>query len=319
MLMSQNAGLCIFHLRFVLEARDPITFGRQAGAQLRGALYEALRVQHCAMSDSASGHMPQHAAHCPVCWLVAREDPAAQRGKDVPRPFSIRPPSDALSNYPRGCRVQFGVSLFGAQALSLLPYIMLAVPHMGEMGIGSTRGRFALRAVEGVNLLTDGYEILMQPTYRAVRQPRLWVDAAQIETASQRRSPQWLTVRFITPTRLMDKGEPAKRPDFSILLARTLERVDALQIEYGDATAVSPHEALMAAAKGIRLAQDNTQWQEIFSHSARAQSYSPISGITGEATYEGDLGQFLPWLLWGQCVQVGKNAVKGNGIVQIVL
>lgn len=313
--MHNEAGLAVYHLRFLVEARDPIHFGAQAGAQLRGALYEALRVQTCA--GEGIQHDPRHAEHCPVCWLMAREAPTARRGKDVPRPFTIRPPYGGITHYPPGTRFQFGMTLFGS-AFRLFPYVALALPQMAKMGIGADRGRFELCAVEGVDLLTGRYEVLMQPGFRAVHQPKLWVTPNHIKAQAGRLSPHRLTLRFVTPTRLTEKSEPVRIPEFRIVIARLLERVDMLRAEYGGETITSPYDLLTAAAHKVNLVKDCTVWQEIRSHSARTGTNSPISGFIGEATYEGYLAPFLPWLLWGQCVQIGKDTVKGNGVMELV-
>jgi hypothetical protein len=33
--------------------------------------------------------------------------------------------------------------------------------------------------------------------------------------------------------------------------------------------------------------------------------------------WEGDVTRLRPWLLWGQSLHVGKDAVKGNGWYQV--
>ena len=38
-----------------------------------------------------------------------------------------------------------------------------------------------------------------------------------------------------------------------------------------------------------------------------------MGGLVGEVTLEGELGPFLPWLVWGTLVHVGKDAAMGNG------
>ncbi len=81
------AGLKVHHFRFTAEAQTPVELGPQAGGQLRGALYDALRRQSCAAPGGV--HDPGQAEWCPVCRLMAREDGQAARGKDVPRAFAM--------------------------------------------------------------------------------------------------------------------------------------------------------------------------------------------------------------------------------------
>jgi hypothetical protein len=42
-----------------------------------------------------------------------------------------------------------------------------------------------------------------------------------------------------------------------------------------------------------------------------------MGGFVGQVTFEGEIEPFLPWLVWGEVVHVGKDAVKGNGRMRI--
>lgn len=45
---------------------------------------------------------------------------------------------------------------------------------------------------------------------------------------------------------------------------------------------------------------------------------TPLSGLVGSATYTAaDWRPLLPWLIFGQGIQVGKSAVRGNGVYSI--
>jgi CRISPR/Cas system endoribonuclease Cas6 (RAMP superfamily) len=64
----------------------------------------------------------------------------------------------------------------------------------------------------------------------------------------------------------------------------------------------------------------NTRWVDVFSGSNRTGGQTPISGFVGSARYVCDgvaWRALLPWLLWGQVTQVGKDTVKGNGVFRV--
>ena len=43
-----------------------------------------------------------------------------------------------------------------------------------------------------------------------------------------------------------------------------------------------------------------------------------LGGLIGAATYQSATWDaLLPWLLWGEVVQVGKNVVKGCGLYRL--
>jgi hypothetical protein len=76
-------------------------------------------------------------------------------------------------------------------------------------------------------------------------------------------------------------------------------------------------QALQALADRVRLMEAQTEWVEVWSGSNRTGRETPLSGFVGRASYAAPLETLrplLPWLVWGQVVQVGKDVVKGNGV-----
>ncbi len=106
-------GVFVHHLRLEVCAREIASFGAQPGSALRGALYSALASQYC--PDRQTVHLPGHQSVCPVCRLLAAEDPTGERGRDLPRPLTIEPPSGNLS-VEAGQAWRFGLSLIAAVA-----------------------------------------------------------------------------------------------------------------------------------------------------------------------------------------------------------
>ncbi|MCS6872755.1 MAG: CRISPR system precrRNA processing endoribonuclease RAMP protein Cas6 [Anaerolineae bacterium] len=307
------AGLTIYPLRFTLEAIDEVVLGEQAGAQIRGTLYTALR-EHMGDLPIPEQGVPSLDVD-PVRWLLAREDESAERGKDVPRAFAVQPPLDSERRYPPETHFTVGITLFGRRTLALLPFIVLAFPHMGRLGMGYRRGRFYLHHV--TLLGADGCQtLLMPPGSDRVQTPQSGITHEQIAQRAALLSRGRLTLHFQTPTRLIHEGRLLKAPLFHVLMARLLERYDLIGMEYGDGfTPVPPEQRadLLRRAERIQLVEDRTRWQDVFSHSRRTGSSSPISGLVGEATYSGDLTPFREWLLWGSYLQIGKNTAKGDG------
>jgi hypothetical protein len=153
--------------------------------------------------------------------------------------------------------------------------------------------------------------------------------------------PLAINLTFKTPTRIIEQGQLLKTPHFSPLFHRLLDRLIALAQAFGpemktlvappttyfgnETTGTTPEtlfdkKPLLALADQVELVNDQTRWQELWSYSARQGKQTPIGGLVGQATYRAapDLWQhLLPCLLWGSIVHVGKNAVKGDGIVMV--
>jgi hypothetical protein len=306
------SGLTMHRLVFTLETHDQVEFAVQVGSQLRGALYNSLRHQYCSAPNGK--HDPTQAEFCPVCWLMAREDSDSGRGKDVPRAFTLIPPMEL--KYKVGETFRFSVNMFG-RAIGLFPYLVLALPMMGNEGVGQSRGRFTLRHIDAYHPLSGEYLRLYTMGTTVRRHPQFTIDQEAVKSHAQGFHADKVRMRFLTPMRLIRDGKLCKKPDFSVLIARLLERFDLLQHEYGNPALVSPYQELTPLAAGIKLVEDQTQWVEVWSGSRRQNTSTPISGFVGEAVFQGDLAPFWTWLLWGSCIQVGKDTVKGNGFFRI--
>lgn len=321
-------------LRFRAEVTAPLRLPPAAGAALRGALFGALREQFCLAGRGPLCGSAALAASCPVCFLLAPVDEQDRRGRDVPRPYALRAPTTdgrggvhALSLAP-GQALEFGLATFG-QALSHFPYALLGIEEMGRRGLGAGRlGQFRVEEVWAENPIAGRQEaIYRRARDGGVRAPNLPIEAAhvaeEVAMLADRGGDRRLRLELLTPTRLIERDRLVKPESFTFgaLLARLLERLSALSGRYGRhpnsgaAAAAPPFEAsaLLGAAAGVRIAEQRLVWRELFRASGRHGRMVPMGGLLGEVTLEGNLGPFLPWLVWGSLVQVGKDAAMGNG------
>jgi len=313
-------GVFIHHLRFDLRAREIVSFGPQPGSALRGALYNALSRQYCPDQDAA--HLPGHRSACPVCRLLAAEDPDGQRGHDLPRPLTIEPPTADLC-VESGQGWQFGLSLIGQGATETFPHLIRAVQAMGQEGVGHGRGRFELVGVEACNPLSREQVSLLDG--RRVELPAIPVTADQVKAAASALPGDRLALRLITPLRIGEDKRLCRQPALAIFIRRLLERCQAIATHYGSDPAAQDRAPwrelslrLSETAASARLSTDQTRWLDIQSGSWRTGQATPIGGLVGTAVWEGNLQEMLPWVTWGQSLHVGKDTVKGNGWYAIV-
>lgn len=333
----------VHHLRFTIEAETAIELDAFKGSALRGAWVSHLRTLYCAQRDAAD---PLHQAMCPVCFLLSRE---TGHGDDR-RPYAFVPPVTDQTRFPPGERLTFGISLFG-DTVQFLPYLVLAVNQMGrQQGLGRAihppagdgsrirrersewdgerrrwqRGTFRLVSIAEHNPLSGEARSLLEEGGTMVHMPALPVTAAQVaEVAGRLAAGNALAVRFVTPTRIVQERDLVHRPLFAPLMARLIDRVSALRCQYaGDPPLDTGEKArVLALADHVSLAQDDTRWWDVRGHSSRLDREQPLGGFVGRAVYRADdpavWPPLLPWLLWGQCTQVGKNTVKGCGVMEV--
>ncbi len=331
-------SLTATHLRFTCEALTPLRLSNySAGSQLRGALGSVMRRAYCVHTTRpspderflSSGEGVGVRA-CPVCWLLAADEhPGEER-----RGYALAPMLNPPEVYQPGERFNFGLTLFGS-ALRFLPYFILAVPEMGRAGVGTGRGTFALRQVWAADPLrlwrsspSNVFESVLAEGDSLVHVPALVISDERVTESAGRLAQAIgdkgrLSLKFLTPMRLIEAEELVKVPDFGVFFARLLHRIDRLSYQFngGERRPEEEVRALQALADRVRLVEAHTEWVELWSGSSRTRSQTPMSGFVGMATYSAPLDTWrplLPWLIWGQATQVGKDVVKGNGWYEIV-
>lgn len=306
------------HLCFVCRAETTIVFDAQPGTAIRGALYHAL-IAIFSPNEPIPG-LPLD----PVRTLLSGQDQEHARGQDLPRAFTVEPPA-AYTHVGTGEAFEFGLSLLGS-AINLLPYLLRAAQEAGTFGIGKGRGQFRLIRIDELNPLDDSRNVLMH--HKQAVPPCLQVTHQQIEAEAAMRRDKPVTLQFISPLRLVNKGHLAKKPQLGILLRRLLERTQTLvEYESDDPIHIAPPDRWKAEWEQIgqigdvldqeNLVYDHTRWVDVNSYSRARQRSTPIGGIVGEAQWRDVPSEVLVWLLWGQSLHVGKNAVKGDGYLRV--
>lgn len=307
--------LRVYHFSFDVCATEMISFGVQPGAQLRGAIYNALSQHFC--SERGFEHIPGHQSRCPVCWLLATEAPDNDRGRDLPRPFILNPPLKEQV-IQRGEMFSFGVTLIG-DAVKTFPYLIRAVETVGCDGVGRGRGRFSIQAISAVNPLTsETISLLDGKQFTGI--PDVPITNDQVKVAATYLPHDRVTLRFLTPLRIGENDRLAREPHLGVLLRRLVDRCQVM-VEYfsGNATPADRNvwkmtqEHLGDLGNQAHLIANRTHWLDVHSGSRRRGTTSPIGGLVGSATWTGNLKDVIPWLLWGQSLHVGKSTVKGNG------
>jgi hypothetical protein len=308
-------------LRFTLRAETDIHFHEYRGSALRGALAAALRRHYCPEWHEGSPD-PLHRQLCPVCQLLSWEHDDVEAGA-VRRPYSlVTTPDDDRTIVAAGDEFTFGLGLFGNR-LALFPYLVLGVTAMGDAGIGRRAregmGHFRLAALAAVNPLTGVTESLFTAGDATVRHPTLCVRNADVQAVAAALAAQLrdgrLTLRALTPLRLDQDQRLVKSATFFPFVKQVVLRVMDLAAQHGDGRPpVSLRQDLYPVADRVTLVEDRMRWWDLAGYSSRLGRAQRLGGLVGEATYHApDWRPLLPWLVWGQIVQVGKHTVKGCG------
>jgi hypothetical protein len=285
--------LNIVPLQFTFRARDPVWFPPGKAANIfRGAFGTIFRKIAC--DPHCVG-----AAECPIaknCAYAKMFEPRAHGSgpsgfEDQPRPFVLWAASLNGRRFKTGERFTLEVNVFdpGAPAFE---YLRLAFEQLGSEGLGPGRAR--VEVVESRKL------------------PPVDVSLAAAGGEALR-----IHVQFLTPTELKSGGTILREPRFDVLLARARDRVSALCSLYQDALPDLDYRGMGERAAAVKMTSARVEKVEFERRSGRTGQRHGLGGFVGEAEYEGQLAEFVPWLEAAEWAGVGRLTVWGNGRLKI--
>lgn len=331
--MPKNSAafpLTFLRLRFDCRAVTDLDLGGlRAGMRLRGALLSVMNRSICALSPFPPAERlridPQHVENCPVCWLQLYEPRAGQ----ARRAFALQPPLHTPARLPADARFTFAVTLFG-EGERYLPYFVLAVREMGEVGVGKGRGRFEVleaaaehpHAERGVSVWSKNQPVLRLPEQSLTHEDVLGMIRTRI-AALPNGEDGLLKITFPTPLRVVFEDRLLKTPRFEAVFDALLKRLDELADLYagGYQRPYDQRVHLRQLAREVELVENHTEWVELSSSSSRTGRETWISGLVGWAVYRAEVQvweDLFEWLAWAEVAQVGKDTVKGNGVIRLM-
>jgi hypothetical protein len=143
------------------------------------------------------------------------------------------------------------------------------------------------------------------------------VPAVELDLSASETPVSRVRVRFVTPTELKSGHQIAAVPGFGILAARIRDRINTLRELYGAGPLNIDFRAFGERANRVRMMRCETRSIDVSRRSSRTGQVHPIGGFVGEAEYEGDLTEFLPYLKAAQWTGVGRQTVWGKGQIAV--
>lgn len=299
-------------MRFSFAAREPVYFppGKSSNV-LRGAFGTIFRRIAC-VPQCTGARTCEWRANCPYARMF--EPSALGSGPsglaDWPRPFVFRATHLDGRHVRGGDSFHFDLHLFDLHSPAVA-YLVLAFAQLAREGLGPTRGRVELTGVsqlderrEPAKSLYDGGSLMLQEPASPLE-----IDLGESSVARRVR------VRFHTPTELKSGHAIAARPAFAIVTTRIRDRVSALRALYGDGPLEIDFRAFGERAARIQMTRCEVRQVDVDRRSSRTGQIHSIGGFTGEAEYEGDLTEFVPYLRAAEWTGVGRQTVWGKGAI----
>ena len=229
---------------------------------------------------------------------------------DWPRPFVFRATHLDGRTIPAGATFSFDLNLFDMHNPAIA-YFVLTFAQLAGDGLGPWRGRTELLDVTSMDerrtRLYDGVSLAMRD-----------VEPTNLDLAPPTGSVQRVRVRFVTPTELKSGHQIVSQPEFGVLAARIRDRLSKLRELYGDGPLTIDFRGFGDRAALVRMTRCEISRVEVERRSSRTGQVHPIGGFIGEAQYEGDLGEFIPYLRAAKWTGVGRQTVWGKGEIEIL-
>lgn len=307
-----------YRLRFRFRAAGELYFPPyKSGNIVRGAFGSIFRRIVC-MPSCREAKSCEVRSSCPYAVVF---EPHAARGEgpsglaDWPRPFVFRAAHLDGSTVCTGEAFHFDIHIFDVRNPAL-EYFVLAFAQLAREGLGPGRGRAELSGVDQSNLegaaltrVFDGERFRIGELAPPIS---LGIGEA-VEPVNRVR------VRFVTPTELKDGHQVADRPEFRVLFGRLRDRISTLRTLYGAGALEIDFRAMGERAAAVRMVRCELRKAQVDRRSSRTGQRHSLGGFVGETEYEGNIGEFMPYLRLGRWVGVGRQTVWGKGELEIAV
>jgi hypothetical protein len=295
---------------------DSLNLPHYKGSAIRGCFGVSLKKIVCLNKKSKICEDCNNRLYCPYYKIFESvyngEIPFIGKVLTKPHPFIIEPYIDSKRIFNKNENFNFNIIIIGREFLNFLSLFVLTFIEMGDIGIGKGRKKFKLTKVESefdsqtIFDFNKGFlpQNFFKSDFEYEELPESEIDI--------------INLNFITPMRLVYRGKYVKdNIDFSILLRNIIRRFISLSFLYNDWVIDIPYYELIQESKKIKVKESNLLWYDWERYSKRKDERIKLGGLVGNITFYGQITPFLPFLIIGKHIHVGKNTSFGLGKYEI--
>lgn len=350
---DQLSGLDLAKYRLTVRVRERLTLPSFKGSAFRGGFGYAFRRIACSFKDRPDCEGCLLRESCLYSYVfetpVPKDAETFSKNPYAPHPFVIEPPLEQREAYQPGDRFSFHLILIG-RAIEYLPYFLVAFEELGKMGLGKRalsgkRGRYMLEEVSSLDPWGEEEVRVYSVRERRILSEGLRMNGRDLLSALGKRSlpfdPKRVQVTFLTPARFHyqpgrkkpergsrqaeperyvgQPGSPIRRLEFPILLEALLRRISLLMYFHCGQKLQLDYKGLLKEAEEITIEEDRLQWFELTRYSSKQGRWVKLGGLLGQISFTGPLRPFLPYLLLGEQIHVGKGTAFGLGQMKLDL
>lgn len=302
---KQLTNFTYTYCRFHFKVLSPLELPAFIGGIIRGKFGSTLKNnQHC-IDKTVGCQECMYKQYCTYFRIFENEasDNSPDHGKYLkqPRPYIFKAPMEYKSYYSPNQALYIDLVLLGS-GINFLNDIITALKSMGN-----NKGNN-----NGLNLELDRIE------YQQGRENEGPVFGKQLNILNAADIPMNNTIsklemKFLSPLRILEKGNEITDITLELLLKRTLLRIELLNTIFCKGSPLSAQIELPR----LKITSELYRYeQKRVSH--RNHQLTDMGGLLGSITIEGDLKDVYPVLKLGELLHVGKYASFGMGQFEVV-
>lgn len=303
--------------KLILVAKETLYLPEYKGATFRGGFGNTFKKIVCINKDKECKDCILK-NKCIYTYIFETTPPVdtdkLRKSKDIPQPFIIEPPITLKGKYLPEEILEFDLTLIG-KAIDYLPYFIFTFKELGNIGIGKGRGKYELTSIKTIK--KDIEQEIYSSQDEMIKSIDLKITMEDILKEVQDYKKDELKLNFITPTRMKFNEKYVLVPEFHILLRSLLSRISSLAYFHCNEELKIDFKQLLEDAKGVKIKERHTGWYDWERYSSRQDTRMMLGGIIGNVTYTGNLDNFLPFIVLGKYVHVGKGTTFGLGKYEI--
>jgi hypothetical protein len=229
----------------------------------------------------------------------------------APHPFIIFVPDNERLEYRESDKIRFYLTLIGS-AIEYIAYFILAFEQIGKKGIGLNRSPFKVEQVvaAGENIYdAEGKKVLRAfPVYRGN-------DFLEAEPRAGQAAAVKITLE--SPLRLKTEGKVQTEITFEGLVRNLFRRLHLISLYSCGGPDYVDFTHYIERAGRIKSEGSRVSWYNQRRFSMRQEKSISVSGLTGWLRYEGEMGEFMPYLRLGEYLHIGKGTAFGLGKIKV--
>jgi len=306
---------------FTIEAKEPLILPHYKGSTFRGGFGNVFKQVICVLKkkDCKDCLLKTRCVYIYVFETTPLGDAQIMnmnKYERIPHPFIIEPPLETNTEYKPFESLSFNLILVG-KALDYLPYFIYTFEELGKIGIGKGRGRYELKTVRSYGLGVEN-EVYSSDTKTISPFEPAVINIGNKMQEHKASDPQSLTLKFLTPVRIVYQRKLVSTLEFHILIRSLLRRLCLLYYFHCRAEAPSwDQNELIRMAENVIIEKNSLRWWDWERFSQKQKERMKMGGVIGEIIYKGDLSLFLSILNAGEILHLGKGTSFGLGKYEI--